>query len=277
MLIEDYRKFLREYLENKELYKYDNLIVLGENILEKVYIAICEQKIADKTKYFIFIIDKNKIQKFSIKASGHKDGYIRVYKKHLYKILGSKYYKIFAKNGLARSVETAYNFENYCCWHRLVLSLYTDMLNHDTHHINQKRMESDISNIVPIHTIFHEEMHKTYYDEMIGQLLQDGFIYNLRHPKKNKRQTLANNDEIIKDILKYVESNLNVKTIHKKLSRKISERTIYNILNKYHSYRKEFLEWLQRQERTPSQDLDAKSEQRWGKIYYFDRLLAKSA
>jgi len=61
MLIDDYRKFLREYLENKELYKYDNLTVLGENILEKVYIAICEQKIADKTKYFINLLSRSSL------------------------------------------------------------------------------------------------------------------------------------------------------------------------------------------------------------------------
>lgn len=65
--------------------------------------------------------------------------------------------------------------------------------------------------------------------------------------------------------------------IQKALNNKISKRSIYNILEQFHSYRAEFLEWLKRKVRTPIQELDAKSEARWCKILEFDRLLDQCA
>ena len=271
-----YRQFFREKLEKEELYKYGNLVVLGENILENIYFAICEEHLSSDIQRYIFIIDKNKIHKFNIKISKHNDKYVRCTKKSLCKNLGEKYYGIFVRNGLARSEEVGWKLNNYCCFHRLVLALYTSMLNRDTHHLNEIRNENPITNLVPIDTIFHETMHKNFDAEWYKELLQQEFVYNLKHPKKQKRQTVASNEYIILQLLSLKESGYTVKKIYKDLKHKISERAIYNILNKFHSYRKEFLEWLEMQERTPSLELDAESHSRWFEILIFDRLLDKS-
>lgn len=279
-MILNYRKFLREKLEKEFFISQDKYLILGENFLENAYFVFVQNCMSVyNSSYYLFIVDKNKIAKFKIEVCKNHDGYIRIYKKTLFSIIGRKYYSIFAKHGLATTEEVALRLENYCCFHRLVLVLYVSMLNLHTHHINLRRNENCITNIIPINSILHDSMHKSdAFDnfEDIGNYLQEFFLKTLKK-SQTKRKTIAQDDEIIEQVLRHNVKGDSVIEIQKALNNKISKRSIYNILEQFHSYRAEFLEWLERKVRTPIQELDAKSETRWCKILEFDRLLDQCA
>lgn len=279
-MILNYRKFLREKLEKSVFVNHDNFLILGENFIENVYFVFVQDVIpASPANYYLYVIDKNQTINFRIKVCRNRDKYIRVYKKVLYSILGDKYYSIFVRHGLATTEEIGHKLNNYCCFHRLILALYVHMLKLHTHHINLVRNENYITNIVPINSLLHEAMHKSdAFDnfEDIGNYLQEFFLKTLKK-SQTKRKTIAKDDEIIEQVLRHNVKGNSVIEIRKALNNKISKRSIYNILEQFHSYKAEFLEWLERKVRTPIQELDAKSEARWCKILEFDRLLDQCA
>lgn len=275
-LEESYLEFLKEKVDDIYLSKIENIQVLGANIVKNVYFTICETSTEPK-KHYIFVLDGKKNFRFEIETMQKTDGYIVVYKKHLRSVLGKKYYKIFVERGLARTEETGWNLENYCCWHRLVLALYTSMLDRDTHHLNRNNTESNIINIVPILTKFHEDLHNYCdVDEYHEKLLMD-FIYSLKHSKKRKHQTVASNEELQLQILTLKTSGKSVKEILKLIKYKISERSIYNISEKFSIFPNEFIKWLETKRAETISLLDAKNKTRWGKIIEFERLLDNCA
>lgn len=92
-MILNYRKFLREKLEKEFFISQNKYLILGENFLENAYFVFVQNCISVyNLNYYLFIVDKNKIAKFKIEVCKNQDGYIRIYKKTLFSIIGRKYY-----------------------------------------------------------------------------------------------------------------------------------------------------------------------------------------
>ena len=83
-----------------------------------------------------------------------------------------------------------------------------------------------------------------------------------------------NNEEVVVSVLKAKCSGKKIKEIYKIINKKISIRSISNILKKYSSYRNEFIESLETHKIKPFPDLNAKYKKRWGEVYEYKRILA---
>lgn len=83
-----------------------------------------------------------------------------------------------------------------------------------------------------------------------------------------------NNEEIVLSVLKAKCSGKKIKEIHKIINKKISIRSISNILKKYSSYRNGFIESLETHKILPFPDLNAKYKKRWSEVYEYKRILA---
>lgn len=270
-----YIEFLCQKLDKEMLCRYKNLKVLGANLINGILIALCEVNHGNaKVERFIFTIEKSKIKKYEIATSNNYSNYIVVNKEFLQRILPAKLYKIFVNNGLALSVKVGINEKGQCSWHRLVMCLYFSILSYEVHHIDTDEQYNSVINLTPIEKEEHIAIHTiNNKKKLIKQGLNIRNAY-IRYFNGLKRQTLVNNEEIVLSVLKAKCSGKKIKEIHKIINKKISIRSISNILKKYSSYRNGFIESLETHKILPFPDLNAKYKKRWSEVYEYKRILA---
>lgn len=270
-----YIEFLCQKLDKEMLCRYKRLKVLGANLINRIFIALCEITQGNqKIERCIFTMEKGKIEKYEIDTSVNPANYIVVNKEFLQKILPAKLYKIFVNNGLALSIKVGENTKGQCSWHRLIMCLYFNILSYEVHHIDTNEQYNSVINLTPIKKEEHIAIHTiSNKKELIKQGLNVRNAY-IRYFNGLKRQTLVNNEEIVLSVLKAKCSDKKIKEIHKIINKKISIRSISNILKKYSSYRSEFIESLEKQKIKQFPDLNAKYKKRWGKVYKYKRILA---
>ena len=269
-----YIEFLCQKLDKEMLCRYKNLKVLGANLISGILIALCEiTQRNGKIERCIFTIEKDKIEKYEIDASVNPANYIVISKEFLQKILPARLYKIFVNNGLALSIKVGKNTKGQCGWHRLIMCLYFCIISLEVHHIDTVVRNNNLLNLTPIEKEEHIAIHTiSNKKELIKQGINVRNAY-IRYFNGLKRQTLVNNEEIVLSVLKAKCCGKKIKEIHKIINKKISERSISNILKKYSSYRNEFIISFEKQKIKPFPDLNAKYKKRWGEVYEYKRIL----
>lgn len=195
------------------------------------------------SEYYLFIgntTDKDQI--IPLETEKHKDDYIRMYKNNLKNIIPSKLFKKLCKRGLYKNIKSANNnYDNRIVVHRLVACIHYEILDKEIHHMNKIRSDNWIGNLLPVTT-------KKQHDKA-----DDNFEYAQQLKRefdaiKPTRNTVANNSEVVIDILEmiYIQRK-SVNEIQKKY-KKIKKSKIYEIKClhcKYVEFSKQFLNHTQ--------------------------------
>ena len=270
-----YRKFLREYVDKKYLQQYKNVTVLAENFVNNAYIVLFEIQEdfsfhhMPAVRRYILVENVSKPILSELKLVPNSDGYITMNKSVLAQILGEKLYKCLAQKGLAMTEETALSLNNRFCWHRLVACIYYNCIGKEIHHINKDVTDNNINNLVPLKKNEHQTIEKMDSENCknISLWYQD----QEKIKRRRKRETIASNDNVIKEIIESFLLGDSVSKIVKKLNRRIKKSSVYKIIGRFH-YAKEFLFWLHNQEQQACKRLYGNSKKRWGKIIEYENL-----
>ena len=270
-----YIEFLCQKLDKEMLCRYKNLKVMGANLINGILIVLCEvNQGTAKVERYIFTMEKGKIEKYEIDTSINDSNYIVVNKDFLDRILPKRIYETFVKQGLALSIKVGKNTKGQCGWHRLIMCLYFCIISFEVHHIDTDVQNNNLQNLTPIQKEKHITIHTISDNKELvrcGEKIRNAYI---KYFNGLKRQTLVNNEEIVLSVLKAKCMGKKIKEIHKIINKKISIRSISNILKKYSSYRNEFIESFETHKILPFPDLNAKYKKRWGEVYEYKRILA---
>lgn len=263
-----YRFFLRAYVENNYISKYKNALILGENFLGSYYVVIFENFEVLKVKRFLLIENISQPILLELKPTPNTDGYITMSKKHLNKNLPKKIIKSFASRGYASTIEIGLKTNKSFCWHRLVACLYYNCLGKEIHHIMpEDKTCNDITNLVPLKKHFHNNLHKL--DLAFATSLARNEQTILRKKSFKENITVANNDELLWEILKLKNTGMKPKSIILIFHKLIKKSKIYEILSFYH-YSKEFVIWLKIQQKQCFTELYGNLSEAWNKIIEFE-------
>lgn len=269
----NYRDFLREYIDKKYLQQYNNLIVLAENFVDNYYVVLFETQ--EDTLYHTmpvihrFILVENIEEPIikELKALPHPDGYITMSKAELAKIVGDKLYNKLVCRGIATTKEIGYRKNNRFSWHRLVACIYYNCLDKEVHHINKVRIDNNIKNLIPLEKQEHAQIENL--DEENARNLALDILCSLKAKLKRKRQTVANNVDLIHEILECSMCGYKTTKLIKKYRHYIKKSSIYEIVKKGY-YFSMFLYWLQNKEQQAWGRLNGNSLKRWIKIIEFE-------
>ena len=269
-----YKDFLRMYVDKKYLQQYKNVRILAENFVGNSYIVLFETQedfsfqSMPVVHRFILVENVSKPIISELKLVPNSDGYITMNKSELSKILGEKQYKHLAERGLAMTEETALSLNNRFCWHRLVACVYYNCLGKEVHHINKAVTDNNINNLVPLKKSEHQII-----ENMDAENGKNSSLWYQEQEKlkimKQKRKTVASNDNVIEEIIKCFAQGYSVSDIVKKLNRRVKKSSVYKIIGRFH-YVKEFLFWLDNYEQQACERLNGNSKKRWEKVIEFE-------
>lgn len=263
-----YRFFLRAYVENNYISKYKNALILGENFLGSYYVVIFENFEVLEVKRFLLIENISQPILLELKTMPNADGYITISKKHFSSNLPKKIIKSFANRGYTSTIEIGLKTNKSFCWHRLVACLYYNCLEKEVHHIMlEDKTCNDITNLIPLKKDFHNNLHKI--DLAFATSLAKNEQTILRKKSFNEKQTVANNNELLLNILKLKNTGMKSKLIVLKMQKLIKKSKIYEILSFYY-YSKEFLKWLKIQQEQCFTELYGNLSKSWNKIIEFE-------
>lgn len=263
-----YHQFMRKRITQKYLSDFDNLLVLGENFIDNYYFIIFETH-KDKYKVYIIVenIDMPVFQELKVILNGDK--YAVVDKSNFSKILPLKIRKKLAKRGLCSTVDIGLKTNKYFCLHRLIACLYFNCLNLQVHHINKNISDNHISNLVPLTTDFHKVVDN---DLRNGEAFAKNTQFQLLNKCKKFNLTVANNENILKEIIELKNASISIKEIINKLKRFIKKSKVYEICNFFY-YSKEFIKWLELQSNCEFSQFYGKCHNFWFKTLQFEKLI----
>lgn len=152
------------------------------------------------TKY-MYVGNIKKPVVVELEQDANSGGYIVFRKSNLDKI-PKPLRKIIFKGGLYEKTESAHNdYDNLFSLHRLVVCCYTNIVGIRTHHILKDVKRNNITNLIPLPHDKHTEIDRMPTERGIEE--SEKVQLELRNKLfKPKRNTLANDDDLILDILK---------------------------------------------------------------------------
>ena len=205
-----------------------------------------------------------------IAVTKNQYGYIIGLKNDLKKIFPAKLLDRLFKNHLYQNIESAYNdYNNYWSLQRLVCSLYTKICDRVVHHINKLKMVNNITNLLPVTKEEHIQLEDYDEDGMLARKMQAAFK---RKSNRCRNQTVANNDDVILQILKLASEGISKNDIVKTMSKYVKKSSVYAILKDFF-YSKEFVEALENNNIIDVSEFNGIMRERWRKIIEFEKLL----
>jgi len=270
-LFDQYATFLRNKISTTGILLSPEKLgyVVGERLIEGYYIALLESTSSDR-----YIIVENIDKPFvkELKTTLNNDGYVVFKRKDLADIIPRGLYKNLINRGLTMTKERGMCInDKQCCWHRLVACLYYNCLGKEVHHINKDILSNEIMNLIPLPNDKHKIIDK---DDRNGYNFSIAIQQQKIKKLNSKRNTLANNDAIIKQVLLLKAQGLKPRTIVKMMSSKICKSKVYQMLKMFY-YAKEFLYKLEYREAEMFIDFYGKRWMSWRKIVKFDVLQNK--
>lgn len=205
-----------------------------------------------------------------ITVTKNQYGYIIGLKNDLKKIFPAKLLDRLFKNHLYQNIESAYNdYNNYWSLQRLVCCLYTKISDKVVHHINKLKMVNNITNLLPVTREEHTQLEDYDENEMLVQKMQVAFKKKVN---RCKNQTVANNDDVILQVLKLASERISKNNIVKTMSKYVKKSSVYAILKDFF-YSKEFVEALEGNNIIDVSEFNGIMRERWRKIIEFEKLL----
>lgn len=202
-----------------------------------------------------------------IAVTKNQYGYIIGLKNDLKKIFPAKLLDRLFKNHLYQNIESAYNdYNNYWSLQRLVCSLYTKICDRVVHHINKLKMVNNITNLLPVTKEEHIQLEDYDEDGMLARKMQAAFK---RKSNRCRNQTVANNDDVILQILKLASEGISKNDIVKTMSKYVKKSSVYAILKDFF-YGKEFVLTIENNDIIDVSEFNGIMRERWQKIIEFE-------
>lgn len=199
----EYLIFLREKIDYKYFRQLNQVKVLGANFIKNHYVIVFES-VNDSGKLENFLLIENSAQSkliINLKVFNNGKGYIASRQSILKKNLPLKIYDYFVANGIFESLKTeASNNDSPFGIHRLVLSLYDNCTGQKVHHINTRRRENYISNLVKMTKYYHKKIHRLPKKTGISESIK---MQNKLKIKLIKSKKYSKTDTLIDEILKW--------------------------------------------------------------------------
>lgn len=260
-LKELYQLFLIYFINSKYFEDINNINILGANFIDNLFIVVFQKNNR------IFIIIENILTPIFIelKQVKNKDGYITIDKNFYSKVIPQKIREKLAKRGLCLTYATGMKNNKSLCLHRLITCLYFNCINKEVHHINKNKIDNYITNLIPLDAISHKRIDN---DLLNGVNFAINEQEQLKSKLKKTRTTLANNEQILYEILSLKNKQLPVKKIIK-IIKKIRKSKIYEIIN-YFYYSNEFKIWLKMQQNQTFQELYGKFFNEWKNVINYN-------
>lgn len=265
-----YYKFLQEKITEKYIKQYgNNVIILGANFLNNYYIVLF-QNIGENKNYrfgdnYLIVENCDNPQKIYLKLYDTASEYLKS-RKHCIDNICPEVFTLLLNRGLYMKRDTGIDGDNLFSLHRLNMSLYTNISGiYEVHHNNKHKEQNEISNLTPIHKDIHKKLDLMQGDEFIvnTNILHNQFKTDIiKHPKN----TLANRDKNILNILYGLNIGKSVKELE---SKKIRKTKIYEIKKTYY-YLKDFIQYLENIINMTFEEFNGKALLNWKNTYPYN-------
>lgn len=199
-----HKEFMRRKVDEQYLQKYENVIVLGERFIEYYYVLIFQAQDNNKLAFYLLIENIKKPYLAKAKHYSNKDGYYTANKT----IFNNKRLKSkLHNNGLhAKKKNKENDYPTSFLIHRLVSCLYQNIFDYEIHHINKANQQNNVCNLVKL----RQKRHRWVESLPINIGIAISLRMQRRQKRKMfkvKRQTLAQNERLILEILKKENNN----------------------------------------------------------------------
>jgi len=245
--------------------------ILGDGFLGHYYIVV--YKASDFLspflfRYYVLIENIKKPIIVELKRASHVDNYVVFMKKNLRDNIPVDLYNSFVERGLCSNIENGRKEADLRVGiYRVVLCLYQNILGQDIHHIYKDIELNDITNIVPLEVSPHKRIDKIEIEKGIAESLA------IQKEQKCKifkeKQTLANNKEIILELLKMKLQQISPKDIALKMKNKIGRSKVYEHL-RFFFYNEIFSKWLENKTEQELSELNGFLPKRWALALRFE-------
>lgn len=267
-----YNKFLQEKITEKYIKQYGkNVIILGANFLNNYYIVLF-QNLGENKNYrlgenYLIIENCDNPQKIYLKLYDPASEYLKS-RKHCIDNICPEVFTLLLNRGLYMKYDAGLKGDNLFSLHRLNMCLYTNIsVIYEVHHNNKHKDQNEISNLTPIHKDIHKELDLMQGEDFTinTNILHNQFKTNIiKHPKN----TLANRDKNILNILYGLSIGKSVKELE---SKKIRKTKIYEIKKNYY-YLKDFIKYLENIMNITFEEFNGNPLLNWKNVYPYNPL-----
>lgn len=220
-------------------------------------------------KYYLLIENIAEPILIELKILPHNDGYLIFWKNNIRDNIPKSLYNKLVKRGLSQSQAVGETTnDKRTSVYRLVACLYQNILGLDVHHMKKNVNLNSINELVPVEIDYHRKvLDKLPPEECITESLK----LQQEWKKKifDKRSTLAQNGDIIKNVMELLKSGKNPFQIEE-LVKGIKSRKIYDHKN-YFYYWDDFIKWYENQTETDISEIDANFKNRWKHVLDFEK------
>lgn len=261
-----YYCFLVKKLYKSNHYQNPNYRILGANFVNGYFLVVSEEYTSEKDTnnpdYYLLVENCKKPYKIQLQRTEQDSPYIKIDKNHFKKNVDEKVLHLLAKQGLCTEIDIALsNNTNPYLLHRLVVCLYSNILNLEVHHNYKNKRDNHISCLTPVESGYHKKLDKfpePKFSEVTNKLYKEfeDLIF------KKSRDTLASRLNIVFKILYKLSQGKSVKEL---TSKKIKKTKIYE-LKKHYFYLKEFFDFLENVNTEWREPLDGILSKQWYKL-----------
>lgn len=267
-----YKTFLRNKVNNSMiLNQYNNSKIIGDNILDGCYFVLLEDYSCTNKTYILLVENCLSTKNVLLTYDKNTTKYNIFPKNILKESLSEKAYSSLIKNGLFSNINSGFSqYNNYTSIHRLNMCLYKNILNLEVHHMDKNKKNNFIFNLVPIAEKEHKKLDILQGKEYWNSTNQY-FLEFLKYLNKKRRNTIANRNEIIYEILILLKSGKTPIEISDYFGKKIGKSKIYEI-KKYYFYLNDFINYVKECKNTAFYQLNGKLGLQWKSLLDFEAL-----
>lgn len=239
-----YHGYIKARVNEEYVFNNPNAMVMGENMLNGYYFLLLDDWNISFSQ--VYLIVENCKTPCCIKVTTKEPNphsYCTFRKSVLKNFVPSRAFNTLINNGLYKDFTKAISpMDNLTSVHRLNMCLYTDIKDLEVHHNNKIKTNNYIANLTPVEEKLHDYLDMLPEPEFSALTNKLHFEFK-QSLCKQRRDSVANRDEVVLDILLLLWKGFSPIEIEKKLNGRVHKSKIYEIKN-YYFYLDEFLEYL---------------------------------